>query len=166
MDAVGSLPDGTRRPGDPPSANSGPTAEAQHATVRWQSALPVKQALLVRKGYTDLTSPEEAKRILEAEETQYVLAIAGLRMGFPLGDALRAAKEGVRATAFLSVKGKNPIRAEKVEFTGAQIFVFFPKLKPISPDDREVEFRASTPSGVVQVKFRLRDMTLAGKPAL
>lgn len=170
MDGVGALPDGTRRPGDPPSVNSGPAAEAVHLVVRWQSAIPVKQALLVRKGRTDLTSPEDAKRILETEEAHYVIAISGLRMALPLGDALRAAKEQVRTSASLTAKGKEPIGAEKVEIvgraSGVEIFVLFPKTKPIGADDREVEFRSATAAGSVQAKFRLKDMLISGKPAL
>jgi len=170
MDAVGTLPDGTRRPGDPPSANSGPGAETPHAIVRWQSALPVKQALLVRKGRTDLTSPEDAKRFLEADEPQYVLAVSGLRMTLPLGGAVPAMKEAIRASAWLLRKGKDPIAAEKVEMfartNGVELFVLFPKTKPIAVEDREVEFRAATASGEVQAKFRVKEMLLGGKPAL
>ncbi len=166
MDAVGTLPDGTRRPGDPPSVNSGPTAEAQRVTVRWHSSVPIKQALLVRKGRTDLTSLEDAKRILEAAETHYVVAMSFNRMSMPLGEALRAAKENVRATAWLNSKGKDPIQAERVEFAGSQIFVFFPRSRPITVDDKEVEFRAATASGPVQSKFRLKDMLVSGKLSL
>src|SRR5882724_9457197 len=78
MDAQGTLPDGTRRPGDP-TPNSSLSADTVRAVVRWQSALPVKQALLVRKGRSDLTSPEDAKRILEAPESHYIIAMSGLR---------------------------------------------------------------------------------------
>ncbi len=168
MDAVGALPDGTRRPGDPTQAGLG--SDAAHAVVRWQSALPVKQALLVRKGHRDLTSPEDAKRVLEVPETHYVLAVSGLRMALPLGGAQRAMQEQIRISASLSIKGRDPILAERVEFAGrgngVEIFVLFPRAQAISAEDREVEFRATTPAGAAQAKFRLKDMLVAGKLAL
>ena len=47
-------------------------------TVRWVSALPVKQALMKHRFGDEVATAEEAQRILSQAETHYVVAIAAL----------------------------------------------------------------------------------------
>jgi len=160
MDAVGALPDGARRPGDSASSDSGLSSPGVRVAVRWQSALPIRQALLRRESPAAISN-------LNAEEPHYLLAICGLPMAPPSGEVLGAMKLKFRASASLNRKGKTPITPEQVEVARSgkttEIFLLFPKTDAIAADDGEVEFRSLTPFGPVHAKFRLKDMVLRGR---
>ena len=95
-------------------------------TVRWHSALPIKQAIAkTRFGDEVATSPEAAK-LLTHVETNYVVGIAG----FPLG-MMRANPSQLKSAALLQIKGKDAIQAVDVkgdrEGERANLYLFFPR---------------------------------------
>ncbi|HUA87402.1 MAG TPA: hypothetical protein VMB85_26275 [Bryobacteraceae bacterium] len=134
--------------------------------VRWESALPVKEARLRLKYGSEAATSADARRVLETEEPNYVITVSGLS-----GNALRgdpgAVKKQVMDDAELMVKGKDPIKP--VDFmvqrgNGVAIAVFaFPKSTPLTLEDKEVEFRARFDSIPVKQKFQLKNMMFAGK---
>jgi hypothetical protein len=132
------------------------------AVVRWHSALPVKQAVArIRFGDEAATAPEAAK-MLAREETSYVVGIANLP---PM--AMRAKPDQIKSTAFLKVKGKEPIaaadvRAERDQANRVNVYLVFPRT-PIEVSDQEVEVTVKLATIEIHRKFKLKDMVFDGK---
>ena len=132
--------------------------------VRWESALPVKEARVRLKYGSEAGASAEAKRVLETEEPNYVITVSGLSANALRGDAEEVKKRAM-ADAALIVKGKDPIKP--VDFMvqrgdGVTIAVFaFPK--SLTLGDKEVEFSAEFDSVRVRQKFQFKNMVFAGK---
>lgn len=135
--------------------------------IRWQTALPVRQALArARFGAEAATSPEAAQ-MLAAEQRTYVIGVAGLPPMFLRG----AEPEKLKAAAVLKVKGHEPLHAADVRFSRQDnritLFLVFPRTEPggyvIRLDDGEVEFALRLAGGDIRRKFKLKDMVYEGK---
>jgi len=159
---------------------------SMNVTVRWQSALPIQQALLRQNSL----SADEAKALADASQKDYVIAVVGFRMAnrrSRSGDIDSSDSSGqdrdrdtknnndaLRSrfldAARLVPRGKNPIFAEDVQFEGpngaSEIRFLFPRTKAISADDKEVIFEFESQGIKLEHKFRLSDMSYQGKLAL
>ena len=157
-------------------------------TIRWDSALPVQQALM-RRGAGET---EELKAVTDAAEKYYVVSVQGFRLPRPRNrsndpddqnsdndnddrtqrrnqntDALRSQLlEGAQ----LAPKGGISIYAKDVQIEGTDgsgsIRFLFPRTNPISADDKEVDFILDIRRIKVEEKFKLSDMHYEGKLAL
>lgn len=134
--------------------------------ARWQSALPLKQALMrLRFGAEAATSPQ-AREFLDQVETSYVIVLSG-----PLRPYLRGNPEDLKAVlikaASLRVKGKDALKPTEVQVSGNQkageVVFFFPRSAPFTLDDKEVEFSTKLGERTLVYKFRLKDMVFGGK---
>jgi hypothetical protein len=135
--------------------------------IRWQSALPVKQAL-VRASATPEGGPEQTKQFLEREETHYVIAVVGLpdvvvmSMGNP--DQLAKAARIDRG------KNRSPLIPEKVEKQQQDrqvtLYFFFPRGEPIALEDKSVEFVLTLREFDAKRQFKLQDMVYRGELAI
>lgn len=147
--------------------------------VRWESALPVREALS-RAG-------EDTKHAYIAENAakDYIISIAGL---VPAGryrsvgrtetksrsdDMIDARNpeemlEGLMAASRLIPKGKAEIRPEDAKLDGSTgtLYVFFPRAESITLDDKEVTFTTRFGALTVQKRFGLKDMRYQGKVEL
>jgi hypothetical protein len=157
-----------------------------NVTVRWQSAVPVQQALL-RQGSL---SADEGKTLADASQKDYIITVVGFRMpnrrsrsgGIDTSDSsdqdrdrdTKSSNDELRSrymdAARLVPRGKSPIFAEDVQFEGpngaGEIRFLFPKTKAISADDKEVVFEFESQGVKLEHKFRLSDMNYQGKLAL
>jgi hypothetical protein len=159
-------------------------------TIRWDSALPVQQALK-RRGAGET---EELKAVTDAAEKYYVVSVLGFRLPRQRTrsndpndpdaqnsddaedrsqsrdhntDALRSQlMEGAQ----LAPKGGSSIYAQDVQIEGTDgsgtIRFLFPRTNPISADDKEVDFILDVRRIKVEEKFKLSDMHYEGKLAL
>lgn len=147
-------------------ADPGATSTAITLMVRWESALPMREARVRAKYGAEAATSAEAKKILEGVESTYVITVSGLGRNALPGDP-EAVKKAVIAEASLSVKGKDPIKP--VDFmlqrsTAGVIAVFaFPRSTPFAADDKEVEFTARFQSIPVKQRFQLKNMVINGK---
>lgn len=134
-------------------------------TVRWQSALPVKQALIKMKYKAEAGTSAEAKQILAATEPEYVVVVSGLNRGMVRGDAEQI-KQALMGATELVIKGKEPIKPDNFRIVGQgrmdAIFAF-PKTNPITEDDKDVEFQCKIGTFELKQKFHLKDMVFNGK---
>ena len=122
-------------------------------TIRFRSALPIKQSLV--KGNmgesTELTP--EMNQFLDREETHYVVAVDGLPQQL---SRMSQNPDALVGTAVLRRKGKADLAAEKVEVQAAErvtrFYYFFPRTEEISLADKEVEFfmKLQRPGGMGQ----------------
>lgn len=152
--------------------------------VRWQSALPVKQALVRGKFGSEAATAAEAKSVLANEEAYYVIAVEKLprmAMGRPGAESKGAEGKGsegglermrqmmARSTSLLR-KGKVPIKPDDVKMAMAEktmtVYFIFPRTEAITLEDKEVEFTTKMGPLEIKRKFKLQDMVFAGKLAL
>ncbi|HTV53501.1 MAG TPA: hypothetical protein VMI06_01140 [Terriglobia bacterium] len=152
------------------------------ATVRWQTALPVREALLRRAGVTKTDDSEVAAK-LTAPTPGYVIALLGLPERLPTAGSGRYGRstdsdtnnddsrdrdadmlDRLKSATYLSRNNKATIFPEKVERDqdGTVLFTF-PKTTPISLDDKEVEFVTRIGSWDIKRKFKLKDMVYQGR---
>ena len=137
--------------------------------VRWQTALPVAQALVkTQYGSEAATSPDAQKR-LQPETTAYVIWVSGLSGNMrPRDDA---GKKELLSQTTLSAKDKDSIAAEDIVYGGGgrggfgnfDAHFVFPRKTAFTVDDKEVDFVAKFGKTVVKAKFKLKDMVVNGK---
>ena len=134
--------------------------------VRWQSALPIKQAMAKAKYGNEVESIAEVKEVLQREESGYIIGVANLPQMRPSPDPARLQK-ALQGVTTLAVKGKDLLRPSGVQMLptdkSAVIYFLFPKTTPIALEDREVEFSTRLGPMEFKKKFKLREMVFAGK---
>jgi len=158
-------PGDANRPGGA-ADNTGQLGGEGHSlvlTVRWQSALAVKQALMRRKYGAEAATSPDAKKVLD-ENSVYMLAVSGLPPA-----AAPELKAAILSETGLSAKGKD-LRPSDVLLPPpgkiGETFFIFQKTTPFTLDDKDVEFVTKLAGHDIRCKFRLKDMLLQGDLAL
>jgi hypothetical protein len=154
-------------------------APSVNLIVRWETAIPVKEALM-KMNYGDrLPAKGEKGYTLDAPQENYILSVTGLRMGggrnrqqgadaqaqgTPQSQADRMKDQLMTATQLVR-KGKDPIAPVNVvvNTNTSTVYLVFPKTDAISDDDKDVEFRLTIGRLLVREKFSLKDMHFSGK---
>ncbi len=149
--------------------NGPPTLDV---TVRWDTALPVREAFEhKRSGQT--YSPEQVRK-------DYIITVIGLvpagryiqpQMRTSSSDGLEDVRnpeemlEALMRYSFLFPHGKHAIRPEdtKLDSSTGTLHLFFPRTQAIDADDKEVTFQMRFGSLSVVKKFRLKDMVYHGQ---
>ena len=125
--------------------------------IQWQSAQPIRQAMVRGRIEQGGTVDPEAQVFLDQSSPGYVVVVTGLP-----GQFGRLTPEALMAEARLERKGKSPIvpaqaqpqRAER----GVTIVYIFPKDDAIVLEDKEVEFITAVGDVTIKKKFTLEDM--------
>jgi hypothetical protein len=159
---------GGGRGGGGGGAAGGGGGQSVEALVRWQSALPIRQAIVLARIKGGSVTAEEANKTLAQEQTQYVLGILALP-----ASALRSEDE-YKTGAVLKIKGQPDLVPTQVAFQklqgGGHVFLIFAKQGPggytIQASDKEVELVLKTRSLSGRRKFTLKDLEYNGKPEL
>ena len=148
-----------RRPG---AGRQGPPPI--NVTVRWASALPVKQAIIRSRYPGDFEESEKDKQLLNMKDEQYVVLLSGLpsRMARALKNTDR-----IKQMTALHRKKKDPIPASSVEVLPRdqflEIFLFFPRTEAIALEDKDVELRSQVGPFKIKRKFKLKNMVFKDK---
>lgn len=130
-----------------------PTAPPMNLTIRFRSALPIKQGLIKSNMGESTELTPDMKQFLDNEETHYVVAVDGLPQQL---SRMSQNPDALLGTAKLRRKGKADLAAEKVEVQSAgpitRFFYFFPRAEEIALADKEVEFfmKLQRPQGMGQ----------------
>jgi hypothetical protein len=144
--------------------SGGPTGVS--VTLLWQTALPVKQALIKRQYGAEAGTSPEAKAKLERVDQVCVLTLIGMP-GFALGAAQGDKKVVLLESTTLMAAGKPPLKAVDVQISGgrgaANVSFLFPKTTTFTVEDKEVEFSSKFDKIVIKKKFKLKDMVFNGK---
>ncbi|HEY7304593.1 MAG TPA: hypothetical protein VH601_10785 [Bryobacteraceae bacterium] len=146
--------------------------------IRWDSALPVREAL-------QRSSPEAY--IDEHAAKDYIISIVGLvpggryrSVGRPASDSRSDDSEDSRTVdarnpeemlealmtaSRLTPKDKPAISPEdaKLDASTGTLHIFFPRTEPITSSDKEVIFTTRFGALTIQKRFRLKDMSYRGK---
>jgi len=135
--------------------------------IRWESAMPVRQAMVKKKFGAEAKTSFEARSTLEAPAEFYIVSVNGVPRA-DLPHDTEGIKKQMLSQAMLLIKGKDPIKATDFMMRpegdqNSEGLFAFPKSAPIVEDDKEVEFVARIGELSVRQRFRLKDMLLNGK---
>jgi hypothetical protein len=134
--------------------------------IRWQSALPVRQALArIHWGAEASASPEAAK-FLAGQEEYYVISVSGLPARLMGTDP-----EKVKSASALKIGKAAPVPAAAIQVNRgrplSEILLAFPRPDhPIALTDKEVEVAVALGNAPVKKKFQLKNMVFDGKLAI
>ena len=135
--------------------------------VRWQSALPLRQAQMRRKYGKEAATSPEAQKFLADEPSIYVVSISGLAGSLVSSGGGDQARQNIAEKSTLTVKGKPPLHPIDVDFLAigatVDVLIGFPRSTRITLEDQEVELTSEIGGATLRYKFRLKDMVLRGK---
>jgi hypothetical protein len=135
-------------------------------TLLWQTALPIKQALIKRQYGAEADTSPEAKAKLDHVDQVYVLTLIGMP-GFTLAAARGDKKAALLEATELTVKNKPPLKPVDVQVSGGRgtsaMSFLFPKTTTFTVEDKEMEFSSKFDKTTVKHKFKLKDMVFNGK---
>jgi len=136
-------------------------------TLFWQTALPVRQALIKRQYGAEAGTSPEAKAKLDRVDQVYALTLAGMP-GYTIGAAQGDRKAGLLDLTTLTASGKPPLKPIDVQVSAggrgaANVVFLFPKTTPFTVEDKEVEFSTKFDKTPIKHKFKLKDMVFNGK---
>ncbi len=135
--------------------------------VRWQTAVPIRQAVARFHFGEESGTSEKIARMLQREEPCYIAGVVGLP-----GPLAGAKVEDLRSAASLRIRGRFPIPAveiltDKLMSGAYNVFFFFPKQEPgahiITLDDEEVEFVLDVPWMEIRRPFKLKELVYNGR---
>lgn len=133
--------------------SSGSSRQSRNVTVRWESALPVQDALLKSK---ETGTPS-------IDDDHYAIAVIGVPNRI-------ANNESAKPKAELKREGKKTIKSSDVRVVardnGTMVLFLFPRSKEITAQDKQISFDAHIGRMHVTQPFYLTDMTYRGKLAL
>ena len=151
-------------------------------TIRWCSALPIRQALAAHRYGSEAQQDEDLQR----EATHYSIGLTGATAALfsdgseaePDSDPWEALTERLKAESSLKVSGREPIQPVEIELRKVpdldvgdaqevaeqhEILVLFPRSLAISLQDKQVEFVTRVARQKVKKKFKLKDMVYKGE---
>ena len=133
--------------------------------VRWDSALPIRQAALRAHYGPEVDSVKGVQEALNAEVTHYAVSLIGFPARMVQQNPSRFAS--MASSAVLKRKNQDPIVAESVEVRPGDppdgLVFYFPRTDPITLEDKEVEFQLEFGQLKIKRKFQLKKMVYDGK---
>ena len=133
-------------------------------SIRWASALPIKQARIRSRHEGDFEETAQDKAHLTQIEKQYVVAVSGLpgRMERFLQNT-----DHIKQATTLKRKKNATIQAQSVEVVPREQFIelyfFFSRSNPILVNEKNVEFKMELGPIKIKRKFKLKDMVFNDK---
>lgn len=135
-------------------------------TIRWASALPVRQAArLAEFGIAGLKE-EKAVEQLKQNDTEFIVEIAG----FPTTLLKYISKDFERdlmRSAKILIPGRDVISATAVEIPEHGMHrmaaIHFPRVKDLDANDGSIEVRASSGPLSIHQRFKLKEMVYEGR---
>ncbi|MBI3693538.1 MAG: hypothetical protein HY238_01675 [Acidobacteria bacterium] len=163
--ATGAEAAGAPRIGGADMGAEGGVVQTLPLIVRWQSSLPVKQALVRTRWGAEAATSQEAAKLLGRQEQYYIVLVGGVP-----GRMIQGAGQSLKQSSFLKIGKSDPIPALDVQINAgqvAEIYLLFPRLQPgahvITLEDKDVEVASRIGPLDVRRKFRLKDMVFDGK---
>jgi hypothetical protein len=165
----GGVSDASRMGSAPIDIDPGPQALAAGLpiVIRWQTALPLRQAQMRGKYGKEAATSPEAQKFLNTEPTIYVIGVAGLPGAIVGAGGGDLAKDNILKRTTLTVKGRTAWRPVAVDLapngSAVDVLLAFPRANAITLEDQEVEFVSMIGTATVTYKWKLKDLLLHGK---
>jgi hypothetical protein len=148
----------------PGAQGSGPPS--MEIVARWQSALPIREAIVRLRFGAEADKSEDAKKALEQHERPYEIVLSG-PMGMLLPGKPEESAKALSEVTSLSSSRTGAIKAVQIEVgkpgKTMDVLFAFPRTMPFTVEDKEVEFDTKLGTSVVKYKFKLKDMVVNGK---
>jgi hypothetical protein len=151
--------------GDAGGFSGGPSSVT--VSLLWQTALPIKQALIKRQYGNEAGTSPEAKAKLDRVDQVYALTLIGMPT-YTLAAAQGDKKAALLDSTMITVSGKPPLKATDVQVSGGRgptgnVSFLFPRTTTFTAEDKEMEFSSKFDKTTVKKKFKLKDMVFNGK---
>ena len=134
-------------------------------TVRWDSSLPIRQAVMREYYGPGVDSNEEAQKALNGKASHYVVSLIGFSARMAQQNPDRFAS--LASNAVLKRKNQDPIVAGGIGVLPGDppdgLVFYFPRTDPITLEDKEVEFQFEFGRLKIKEKFKLKKMVYKGK---
>jgi len=164
--ASGRTMGGGPRPDSRPAGPVQPVQTEMYLTVRFSSALPIRQALALSEfGRAGLDDPRAVK-LLTTEPEECVVEVAG----FPtisMNRGAAALAEDLRKSARLTVKGSAPVAAKAAEVPEHGMHLVatlrFPRFGDLPVADGVLQFSAGSGTIRIEQPFKLKQMVYRGR---
>lgn len=137
-----------------------------YLTIRWSSALPIRQALALQQfGREGLEDPR-AVELITKPERGYVVEVAGFRLSMvPQGAA--ALEKELAKSAKLVVKNRRTAFPSSVQVPEHGMHLMatlrFPRFEDIGSDDGVMQFSAEAGPAKIECPFKLKPMVYRGR---
>lgn len=142
-----------------------PSPERTRLTVRWASALLIRQAVTRRSTSVALGAASPTESTSDSDEGVYRIAVVGL----PIALAVRTSDELVAVTTLRTKSGaaRHPM-AVRFDYENDLLTLefAFSREEPFTVRDRDVEFRTEVGDARIKAAFRLDRMQLKGRLVL
>ena len=130
--------------------------------VRWQTALPIRQAFALQQIQAEEITPERAEQLIQRTPSEYVVAVTGM----PVGDLAGSSEDKVKASTYLKTGDGQRIKVQDVRMSQGRVrsfFFVFPRAIPIELRHESVEFVTRFGQYPIKKKFSLKKMLFEGK---
>lgn len=159
---------GRSAPSGYPGGGGRPSVKSEaYLTIRWSSALPVRQALAIEQHGRDV--PPAVREELERPVQEYVIEVFGLPAIVVHNGVEELERELARFTS-LEASGGPRVKADWVEVPpqGAHLSMTFrfPRKQMFAADHKEIRFHAVAGPFEIQQKFKPKNMMHRGELAL
>ncbi|MCP5116597.1 MAG: hypothetical protein GY953_37690, partial [bacterium] len=158
----------TSRPGPGQGSSVPPvvTRGEAYLTVRWSSALPIRQAALLDRHGSLEAAPAEEVEALHTQPGDYILEIFGIPAQV-IQSSRKDMEESLMDTSQLTLPSRRPVRATYAHAPVHGQYRFltlrFPRTEPITVEQKQVALFASAGPFEVQQKFKLKTMLYGGR---
>jgi hypothetical protein len=130
--------------------------------VMWQSAQPLKKAIVKSQVGNSNDVSAEQQQYLDREEEHYVVVLGSVPPDFA-----RAFEnlEGIEEKISLDRKGKEKIFIQeiRVQTMAGEVHFLFPRTEAITVEDKDIELNVDMDGLRFKKKFSLKDMVVDGK---
>jgi len=144
-----------------------PIEQGWPVLIRWQTALPLRQAQMRAKYGKEAATAPPAKKFLDQDPSMYVISIAGIPGALVMLGGAETAKHSIQDQTTLAARGKPALHPQAVEFVpggdSVDVLLAFPKTSPFTLADQEIDLASRIGTVEVKYRFRLKDMVVHGK---
>jgi hypothetical protein len=148
-------------------APDSPFEQGLPVMIRWQTALPLRQAQMRAKYGKEAATAPAARKFLEQDPTLYVISIAGIPGSLVTLGGGDNSRHSIQDQTTLTARGKPALHPQAVEFVPSgdnmDVLLAFPKTFPFTLADQEIDLASHIGTADVKYRFRLKDMVVRGK---
>jgi len=134
--------------------------------AHFESALPIRQALVRRKFGAEADKSADAQKVLSEEPKSYEIVLSGSLGGFVMGPPDVITQRLTEATSLSSEKS-GAIKPSLIQVgkpgRSMEVLFVFPRDKAFTVEDQEVDFTTTLGKSNLKYKFKLKDMVVNGK---
>lgn len=143
--------------------NSAPANPEISLNISWRTALPMRKAIIKSRMGNSQEVPADAQQLLSTEPQDYVVVVSGI----PARLARLVQNPDLLNRSTLKIGKREPVLPRSVDFQTrtqtVEVYFSFPKMNPITLEDKEVEVDLKLGTMEAKRKFNLKELVYNGK---